>query len=140
MILKYSKDDWINDQLISSFFLNVLILSLESTRTHLVVWFVFLTDETVLPFLSGTVFRYCLTSIVGQFAKANAAFQNFKTIDTTLQARVSVFFLRNKMRNKAPRKKLCTSERVDIPPLHYMIVEDSRCFQGCFFLQRLPED
>ena len=43
------------------------------------------------------------------------------------------FFLRNKMRNKAPRKKLCTSERVDIPPLHYMIVEDSRCFQGCFF-------
>lgn len=97
------------------------------------VWFVFLTDETVLPFLSGTVFRYCLTSIVGQFAKANAAFQNFKTIDTTLQARVSVFFLRNKMRNKAPRKKLCTSERVDIPPLHYMIVEDSRCFQGCFF-------
>eukprot|EP00913_Durusdinium_trenchii_P011315 g10627.t1 len=31
------------------------------------------------------ILGYCLTSIVGQFAKANAAFQNFKTIDTTLQ-------------------------------------------------------
>ncbi|OLP82952.1 ER membrane protein complex subunit 4 [Symbiodinium microadriaticum] len=31
------------------------------------------------------ILGYCLTSIVGQFTKANAAFQNFKTIDTTLQ-------------------------------------------------------
>ncbi|CAJ1348661.1 unnamed protein product [Effrenium voratum] len=31
------------------------------------------------------ILGYCLTSIVGQFAKANVAFQNFKTIDTTLQ-------------------------------------------------------
>merc|ERR1711879_402394 len=31
------------------------------------------------------ILGYCLTSIIGQFAKANAAFQNFKTIDTTLQ-------------------------------------------------------
>ena len=31
------------------------------------------------------IYGYCLTSIVGQFAKANVAFQSFKTIDTTLQ-------------------------------------------------------
>lgn len=39
------------------------------------------------------------------------------------------------MRNKAPRKKLCASQRVDIPPLHDMIVQDSRCFQGWFFFK-----
>eukprot|EP00931_Biecheleriopsis_adriatica_P070044 TRINITY_DN43840_c0_g1_i1.p1 TRINITY_DN43840_c0_g1~~TRINITY_DN43840_c0_g1_i1.p1 ORF type:complete len:172 (-),score=44.43 TRINITY_DN43840_c0_g1_i1:58-573(-) len=31
------------------------------------------------------ILGYCLTSIIGQFTKANMAFQNFKTIDTTLQ-------------------------------------------------------
>merc|ERR1712113_1247251 len=31
------------------------------------------------------ILGYCLTSIVGQFSRVNAAFANFKTIDTNLQ-------------------------------------------------------
>ncbi|CAE8628564.1 unnamed protein product, partial [Polarella glacialis] len=31
------------------------------------------------------ILGYCLTSIIGQFTRANVVFQNFKTIDTTLQ-------------------------------------------------------
>merc|ERR1712107_424872 len=31
------------------------------------------------------ILGYCLTSIFGQFSRINVAFQNFKTIDTTLQ-------------------------------------------------------
>jgi len=31
------------------------------------------------------ILGYCLTSIIGQFSRVNAAFANFKTIDTTLQ-------------------------------------------------------
>eukprot|EP00933_Yihiella_yeosuensis_P000340 TRINITY_DN10050_c3_g1_i1.p1 TRINITY_DN10050_c3_g1~~TRINITY_DN10050_c3_g1_i1.p1 ORF type:complete len:171 (-),score=30.38 TRINITY_DN10050_c3_g1_i1:67-579(-) len=31
------------------------------------------------------ILGYCLTSIIGQFARASVAFQSFKTIDTTLQ-------------------------------------------------------
>ena len=68
----------------------------------------------------GKLVRYCLTSIVGQFAKANAAFQNFKTIDTTLQAQVSAIFF---LRTQVPQfQKLFTREWVDIPPLHGMIL------------------
>merc|ERR1712232_987644 len=34
---------------------------------------------------SVMILGYCFTSILGQFSRMNVAFQNFKTIDTTLQ-------------------------------------------------------
>merc|ERR1712232_187217 len=34
---------------------------------------------------SVMILGYCFTSIIGQFSRLNLAFQNFKTIDTTLQ-------------------------------------------------------
>lgn len=53
-ILKRWLDQRSTQKFVLCFFrFNVLILSLGSTRTHLVVWYVFLTDETLLPFLIG---------------------------------------------------------------------------------------